>query len=82
MQYANKQHIEVNKEMAFVSYANLPITSYTAYPPMVSVEQYPYSQGLKAMEMMIHLLNQKKDHATVTAFLTEEIRPSLVAYMQ
>jgi DNA-binding LacI/PurR family transcriptional regulator len=82
VQYANKQHIEVNKEMAFVSYANLPITSYTAYPPMVSVEQYPYSQGLKAMEMMIHLLNQKKDHATVTAFLTEEIRPSLVAYLQ
>jgi LacI family transcriptional regulator len=82
VQYANKQHIEVNKEIAFVSYANLPITSYTAYPPMVSVEQYPYSQGLKAMEMMIHLLNQKTDQAIAHQFLTEEIRPSLVAYLQ
>jgi len=82
VQYANKQHIEVNKEIAFVSYANLPITSYTAYPPMVSVEQYPYSQGLKAMEMMIHLLNPKLDHLSAPTFLLEEINPSLVAYLQ
>jgi hypothetical protein len=32
--------------------------------------------------MMIHLLNQKTDQATAAQFLTEEIRPSLVAYLQ
>jgi hypothetical protein len=49
---------------------------------MVSVEQYPYSQGLKAMEMMIQLLNQKPDNQSAPSFLTEEVRPSLVAYLQ
>jgi len=82
VQYANKQQIDVNKEMAFVSYANLPITSYTAHPPMVSVEQYPYSQGLKAMEMMMQLLQHKQDESGSIKFLKEEIRPSLVAYLQ
>lgn len=59
VQYAQKQHILVNKDIVFVSYANLPITNYTAHPPLVSIEQYPYSQGEKAMEILMEILKVK-----------------------
>ena len=42
-----------------MSYANLPLSNYTAFPPMASVEQFPYQQGQKATETLIDLLNQK-----------------------
>lgn len=57
MQYARQQKLKINKDICFVSYANLPITSYLENPPMASVEQYPYKQGAKAAEILIELLN-------------------------
>ena len=83
VQYAHQQGILVNKDVAFVSYANLPITSYTAYPPLVSIEQFPVLQGEKSMQLMMTILNKKinKDESPAT-FFTEEITPSLVAFQQ
>jgi LacI family transcriptional regulator len=49
---------KINKDLCFVSYANLPISNYTAYPPMASVEQFPYLQGQKATEMLLELLSK------------------------
>ncbi len=60
MQFARKAKIKINKEIVFVSYANLPITSYLENPPMASVEQYPYEQGTKAAQILMELL-QKAD---------------------
>lgn len=83
VQYAQKQGVKVNKEIVFVSYANLPITSYTAFPPLVSVEQYPYGQGEKAMQFMIRILNEKQGEQTgKEIFYTEEISPALVVAYQ
>ena len=83
VQYAQKQNILVNKDIVFVSYANLPITSYTAFPPLVSVEQYPYGQGERAMELMIKILGEKTDNKiTSTSFYVEELPATLVAYQQ
>ena len=83
VQYAHKQGINVNREIVFVSYANLPITSYTAFPPLVSVEQYPYGQGEKAMQLMIRILNEKhKDPTAQEIYYTEEISPALVVAYQ
>lgn len=78
VQYAQKQHIRVNIDIAFVSYANLPITAYTAFPPLVSVEQYPYRQGEKAMQCMIEIRNKKSvpDNAP-HGFLHEEMDATL-----
>jgi len=59
VQYAEKKNISVNRDIVFVSYANLPITSYTAHPPLVSIEQYPYGQGEKAMELLMQILKNK-----------------------
>lgn len=57
VQYARKMKMKINRDIAFVSYANLPISRYTSFPPLASVEQYPYIQGQKATETLLELLN-------------------------
>ncbi len=57
MQYARKQKLKIGKDICFVSYANLPITSYLETPPMASVEQYPFQQGAKAAEILMELID-------------------------
>jgi LacI family transcriptional regulator len=59
VQQAQKMKLKINKDICFVSYANLPLSNYTAYPPLASVEQFPYLQGQKATETLIELLQQK-----------------------
>lgn len=59
VQEAKRMKLKINKDVSFVSYANLPLTNYTAHPPMASVEQFPYLQGQKAAETLIELLQQK-----------------------
>ena len=81
VQYAQQQAIQVNKDVVFASYANLPITNYTAHPPLVSVEQYPYGQGEKAMEIMINLLNHKSEEPDGNSpFQIEEMPATLVMH--
>lgn len=79
VQFAARNGIAVNKDIVFVSYANLPITNYTAYPPLVSIEQYPYSQGEKAMQLLIKVLAEKGQPERKT--YTEEIVATLVAHV-
>ena len=81
VQYAQKENVKVNEDIAFVSYANLPITAYTAFPPLVSLEQYPYRQGEKAMKCMIELCNAKaaQENSTPT-FLNEEMDATLIIH--
>ena len=80
VQYAQQRGISVNKEVVFVSYANLPITSYTAFPPLVSIEQYPYGQGEKAMDILVNLLNAKSSNTIVKEqlYYNEEMPATLV----
>ena len=65
MQYARRQKLKIGKDICFVSYANLPITSYLEHPPMASVEQYPYQQGAKAAEILIQLLGKPENEKSV-----------------
>lgn len=58
MQYARQQKLKINKDICFVSYANLPITSYLETPPMASVEQYPLQQGAKAADILMQILGR------------------------
>ena len=81
VQYARQEDIQVNKDIVFASYANLPITNYTAHPPLVSVEQYPYGQGEKAMEILINLLNKKNEEVDrPDEFHVEEMPATLVMH--
>ncbi len=47
----------LQKEIEFVSYANLPIIHYLDYRPKASVEQFPYIQGQKATDILLDLLS-------------------------
>lgn len=67
IQYARKKKLKINKDICFVSYANLPITNYLAYPPLASVEQFPYEQAKKAAEILFKLLENKSDTGDNTA---------------
>lgn len=66
IQFALKSKKKINKDICFVSFANLPISSYSAYPPLASVEQHPYIQGQKATEILIELMNKTKDNQAAT----------------
>jgi DNA-binding LacI/PurR family transcriptional regulator len=61
IRYAREAKLKINKDICFVSYANLPITSYLEFPPLASVEQYPYEQAKKATEILFELLAPTKD---------------------
>lgn len=76
VKFAKQLKIKVNKDVLFASYANLPITGYTSYPPVVSVEQYPYRQGEKAMEMMMKLLQCKNDINAADNDYHDEVLPA------
>lgn len=59
--YTRNQGLKINKDISFVSYANLPITSYLDEPPLASVEQFPYQQAEKATDILLQLIQAKGD---------------------
>jgi len=61
IQYARNAKLEINKDVSFVSYANLPITNYLEFPPLASVEQFPYLQARRATEILFDLLDNEKN---------------------
>ncbi len=46
-----------NKDILFLSFANLPISDYMEDGPMASVEQFPYEIGFKAGGMLVDVIN-------------------------
>ncbi len=80
IQYAQQHHLKINEDVVFVSYANLPITGYTAHPPLVSVEQFPREQGQKAMQIMMQLLKAKAENKTTDHYFREEVNGSLIMH--
>lgn len=59
IRYAREKKLKINKDISFVSYANLPVTRYVDFPPLASVEQFPYEQGAQATELLFKLIRQK-----------------------
>jgi DNA-binding LacI/PurR family transcriptional regulator len=66
MQYAKRKKIKINKDISFVSFANLPICHYMENPPLASVEQFPYEQGKKAAVILWQLLDDTQDTLKTT----------------
>ena len=60
IQYAKQSKAKINKDICFVSYANLPLIHYMESSPLASVEQYPYLQGQKATETLLELISGKQ----------------------
>ena len=65
IQYARSQGIRINKDIAFVSYANLPLTNYLDEPPIASVEQFPYQQAEMATEVLLQLIHSKTNEVVI-----------------
>lgn len=63
IRYARKEGLQINKDIFFGSYANLPIIHYLNDPPIVSVEQFPFEQAEKATDILLQLIN-KKDNSS------------------
>lgn len=61
IKYAKALNIEVNKDIYFVSFANVPFCDYMDSPPIASVEQFPYLQGEKGTEILLQLLAAHDD---------------------
>lgn len=63
VKYVRSQKLRINKDICFVSYANQPWNNYSAFPPLASVEQFPYLQGQKAAETLLELFNKKESES-------------------
>src|SRR6185295_5447465 len=59
IKYTRSTGLKINKDIFFVSYANLPVTSYLDEPPIASVEQFPYQQAERATGILFDLINAK-----------------------
>jgi DNA-binding LacI/PurR family transcriptional regulator len=58
--YVRSLNLAKNQEISFVSCSNSPMNHYFEFPPVASVEQYPYSQGQQAASILLDLLNRDK----------------------
>jgi|SRR5579859_4066600 len=80
IRYARERKLRINKDISFVSYANLPLMSYLATPPLASVEQYPYEQGQKATETLFRLLSEDVKGRGIDTHYRIIIEPKLVVH--
>jgi DNA-binding LacI/PurR family transcriptional regulator len=58
---AKENNLVINKDIFFISFANLPIWAYMNDRPMGSIEQFPYKQGEKAAEILFSLLEESSE---------------------
>jgi len=65
IKFCRSRNLKINKDIFFVSYANLPITSYLDEPPLASVEQFPYEQAVKATDMLLQIIGKKEGSETM-----------------
>ncbi len=60
VKYAMEKGINVNDEILFASYANISANKHAAFPPAVSIDQFPYQQGQTAMNLLMNILHEKQ----------------------
>ena len=78
IQFARKAKLKINKDICFVSYANLPITNYLEFPPLASVEQFPYQQAKKATEILFENFEKQKSSEIESVYHNIVIEGQLV----
>ncbi len=64
IQYARKMKLKINKDISFVSFSNQPMINHTAFPPIATIEQFPYQQAQKATEVLLELLSRRDENST------------------
>lgn len=56
MQYCSRRGIRPNQDIAFISFANLPITQFMDNAPMASVEQFALEMGKQSAELLLQCI--------------------------
>lgn len=80
VKFALNQGIEINKDILFASYANISPNKHAAYPPALSVDQYPFKQGQVSMELLFDLINKSsKFKAKESSYRQVEIPVKIIA---
>ncbi len=64
MQKCRQMGLILNKDIHFVSFANLSIMDYMEHYPMASVEQFPYEMGERAAQMLLNILHEDTENAS------------------
>ena len=82
IQYATKKKLKINKDISFVSFSNQPMIKHTAFPPIATIEQYPYLQAQKATEVLLDLLNTREEHQTKPLFKKITVESQLAIHKQ
>ena len=75
MQVCRSRGRRINQDVSFVSFANLPLTSYLEYPPLASVEQHPYKIGFTAAQILLKIIGGTLD---VTDLQKIVLEPELI----
>jgi LacI family transcriptional regulator len=82
IQVARRNKLKINKDITFVSFSSLSMINYSAFPPVASVEQFPYQQGQKATEVLIELLSKTNYDPETTAFNQITVDSKLAIHKQ
>ncbi|WP_185155550.1 LacI family DNA-binding transcriptional regulator [Rudanella paleaurantiibacter] len=81
MQVCRKQGLQINADISFVSFANLPLTAYMDHSPLASVEQHPYQIGRTAVEILLSVTESGPDESA-PAFQRVMLEPELVVRVE
>ncbi|WP_069659032.1 LacI family DNA-binding transcriptional regulator [Arcticibacter eurypsychrophilus] len=60
MSMVKRAGLIMNKDVSFISFANLPLWQYMDTLPLASIEQFPYKQGEKATEILFQLMRSNE----------------------
>ena len=75
MQVCKSEGYVPNKDIHFVSFANLPICTYMENPPIASVEQFAYIMGERAAQILVEVIDStNKEEPFREIVLATEIR--------
>jgi LacI family repressor for deo operon, udp, cdd, tsx, nupC, and nupG len=81
IEFAQKKKLKINKDISFVSFSNQPLIRHTAFPPVATIEQFPYQQAQKATEVMLDLLSNRESRET-TSFNKISVESQLAIHKQ
>ncbi|RYY37562.1 MAG: LacI family DNA-binding transcriptional regulator [Sphingobacteriaceae bacterium] len=73
--------LEVNKDISFISFANLPIWEYMDTLPLASIEQFAHSQSVIATEYLFKLIDEPgAGYGTEKPYLQHIIDSEMIDY--
>lgn len=73
--------LEVNKDVCFISFANLPIWEYMDTKPLASIEQFSYRQASMATDFLFKLIEaNNSSEGLQPEYLQQIIDSELVSY--